>query len=258
VTVPGPLAGFSVVVTRSSEQAGSLRALLESLGAHVVELAAVTTVQPSDGGVKLRDALQELHHYDWLVFTSVNAATRALDHVRTQQHIATGHVLPAIAVVGPATARAVEDLGFTVSLMPAVHLAEELVAAFPSGRGRVLFPRAAEGRDVVVDGLRDKGYTVDVVEAYRTVAAAAPDPATIAAANAAHAVTFTSSSTVQRYLEFVGSLTGLFVPDVVVCIGPVTADTAIAAGLAVTQVADPHTIEGLAAAVCAALVRRRP
>ena len=43
------------------------------------------------------------------------------------------------------------------------------------------------------------------------------------------------------------------VPPVVVCIGPVTAATARDAGLPVTTVADPHTVDGLLAALVAAL-----
>jgi uroporphyrinogen-III synthase len=35
------------------------------------------------------------------------------------------------------------------------------------------------------------------------------------------------------------------VPPVVACIGPITADTARAAGLTVSVVATPHTIDGL-------------
>jgi uroporphyrinogen-III synthase len=58
----------------------------------------------------------------------------------------------------------------------------------------------------------------------------------------ADAVCFTSSSTVTG---FVSSLGVSAAPPVVVCIGPVTAETAAAAGLAVTAVASSHTIDGL-------------
>jgi uroporphyrinogen-III synthase len=100
---------------------------------------------------------------------------------------------------------------------------------------------------VVADGLRAAGWGVEVVEAYRTVPAAlAPDVLT--AARAADAITFTASSTVRAYLEAAGADA---VPPVVVCIGPVTAATARDAGLAVTAVADPHTVDGLLAALVA-------
>jgi uroporphyrinogen III methyltransferase/synthase len=61
-------------------------------------------------------------------------------------------------------------------------------------------------------------------------------------------VTFTSSSTVERYLEAFGASA---VPPVVACIGPVTAATARQRGLHVAVEADVHTIDGLLEALVA-------
>ncbi|MCB1013903.1 MAG: uroporphyrinogen-III synthase, partial [Acidimicrobiales bacterium] len=125
-----------------------------------------------------------------------------------------------------------------------------LLAAFPAppaGGGRVLLPRAAVARDVLPDGLRAAGWQVDVVEAYRTVTAS-PTAREREAAATADVITFTASSTVERYLEVKGDDP---VPPVVACIGPVTADTARAHGLTVDVVADEHTIPGLVAALVA-------
>ena len=69
-----------------------------------------------------------------------------------------------------------------------------------------------------------------------------PPPEALAAAATAHAVTFTSSSTVTNYLAVAGDVP---VPPVVACIGPITAETARDAGLTVNVVATPHTIDGL-------------
>ena len=62
----------------------------------------------------------------------------------------------------------------------------------------------------------------------------------------ADAVTFTSSSTVAGYLELAGARR---LPPVVACIGPVTACTAMKAGLKVDVVASVHTVEGLVQAL---------
>ena len=121
--------------------------------------------------------------------------------------------------------------------------------AFPSGTGRVLLPRAAVARDVLPESLRAKGWRVDVVEAYRTEPAQ-PSAAAMAEAGKADAITFTSSSTVTNYLQAVGLDA---VPPVVACIGPVTAETARAAGLQVDVVAEDHTIDGLVSALVTAL-----
>src|SRR5205807_9642355 len=116
-----------------------------------------------------------------------------------------------------------------------------LVEAFPPGQGRVLLPRAAVARDVLVEGLAAKGWGVNVVSAYRT-RPAEPSASALAEAGKADAITFTSSSTVTNFLQVAGLDA---VPPVVACIGPVTAATARAAGLTVDVVAAEHTIDGL-------------
>jgi uroporphyrinogen-III synthase len=72
----------------------------------------------------------------------------------------------------------------------------------------------------------------------------------VARAAAADAVAFTSSSTVERTVDLLG-VDGI--PPIVVSIGPVTSGAVRAAGLHVTTEADPHTLDGLAAALTDAL-----
>src|SRR5439155_1481292 len=88
-----------------------------------------------------------------------------------------------------------------------------------------LLPRAAVARGVLPDGLGEKGWTVDVVEAYRADTVV-PDHRLLEAARAADAITFTSSSTVTNYLAAAGADT---VPPLVACIGPITAANRFAA-----------------------------
>nr|MBA3655057.1 uroporphyrinogen-III synthase [Actinomycetota bacterium] len=154
-----------------------------------------------------------------------------------------------VAAVGPATAEALRERGIAVDLVPGEAVAEALVAEFPDGPGRVLLPQAAGARSVLADGLTEKNWDVDVVVVYETVALELTDEQR-ADASRADAVAFTSSSTVTNYLAAGGP-----VPGVVACIGPVTAATAHGRGLAVTAVADPHTVAGLVDALVTALPR---
>ena len=85
-----------------------------------------------------------------------------------------------------------------------------------------------------------------------------PDPRTSARVRAGEvdALTFTSSSTVTNFVDLVGAL-----PDprrCVVSIGPVTSAHRPRAGLRVDAEADQHTIDGLVAALLAALALRVP
>jgi uroporphyrinogen III methyltransferase/synthase len=230
-----PLFGVRVVVTRAREQASELSARLRDLGALPIEVPAIQIAEPADDGAGLRAALASLASYDWVVFTSVNTVERVLREVQDARRFGPAR----IAAIGPGTADALRGRSLMADLVPERFVGEALVEAFPTGSGRVLLPRAAVARDVVPDGLRAKGWQVDVVEAYRTVPA--PSPASVPEADA---ITFTSSSTVTNFLAL-----GLPVPAVVACIGPVTAQTAEEHGLKVDVVADEHTIEGLVSAL---------
>jgi len=262
-----PLFGRKVVVTRprpqppargaaraqppapgaARAQASNLVERLAALGAEVVELPTIEIVDPADGGDALRAAAGRLATYDWVIFASVNAVDRLFRCVRDARAFGFAR----IAAIGPGTAAALADRGVAADLRPDTAVAEALVESFPypSGAGRVLLPQAAGARPVLARGVRAKGWLVDVVEAYRTVAAR-PTVDDLAAATRADAIAFTSSSTVTSWLGVAGVDA---LPPVVVCIGPVTAETAAEHRVPVTVVATEHTVDGLVAALVATL-----
>ncbi len=250
-----PLTGTAVVVTRTRAQASSLVDRLTGEGATVVELPVIAIEDPADGGRALRRAASRAAagDYDWLVFTSTNAASRFLAALGDRPVLASSQW----AAVGPGTAATLRGRGHAPDLIPATSVAEALGDAFPEAPARtegdpvprVLFPRAETVSGVLASGLRAKGWAVDEVVAYRTVAGT-PDPGALDAAGRADAIAFTSSSTVAHTV----SLLGLdHVPSVVASIGPVTSASAVAAGLSVTVEAVDHTIDGLVAAILDAL-----
>jgi len=113
---------------------------------------------------------------------------------------------------------------------------------------RVLVPRAAEGRDELLDGLRALGVALDAPVAYRTVAvsadrlrAAAPADlgvAAIALCSPSAAVALVAAwpaSTLNR--------------AAIVCLGETTAAAARAAGLHVRAVAARTSMADLVAAI---------
>ncbi len=249
-----PIAGRGVVVTRSRSQSSELVERLTGLGAAVVELPVIAIEDPLDGGAALAVATDRLvaGHYEWVAFTSANAVTRLFG-------VLDGRTLPAgvhWAVVGPGTERALARGGFRADAVPDSALAEglvDLVGEPTSERRGVLFARAETVSGVLAAGLRARGWTVDEVVAYRTVAGH-PDAAAVDAAGRCTAIAFTSSSTVNRTIEVLGVER---IPPVVVSIGPVTSGAARAAGLEVSAEADPHTIDGVIDALVAALADHR-
>ena len=230
-----PLFGRTVVVTRARAQSSSLLARLRELGADTVEIPAIRIDEPADGGAALRAAVDGLAAYDWVIVTSPNGARRLLAACRDARSFGSAKV----AAIGPGTADALAEANVVADLLPDRFVAEGLLEVFPEGPGRVLIPRAAEARDVLPEGLRERGWDVDVVEAYRTVQGR-PSDADLARAASADIVTFTSSSTVRNFLAVCDT-----VPPTVACIGPITAETAREHGLTVDVEAETHTIDGL-------------
>jgi uroporphyrinogen III methyltransferase/synthase len=245
-----PLFGRRVVVTRTRQQASQLAAALREVGAEPVEVPVIEVADPLDGGAALREAAARLADFDWVVLTSPNGAQRLLAAVAATGGDARSFGTARLAVIGPGTAQALAAGGLRPDLLPERFVAESLLDAFPdppAEGGRVLLARAEVARDVLPDGLRARGWAVDVVDAYRTVAAVLTDEQETAL-RSADVVTFTSSSTVERLLELVGSDA---IPSVVACIGPVTAATAREHGLDVDVEAPVHTIAGLVEALVA-------
>ena len=138
-----------------------------------------------------------------------------------------------VAAIGPGTARALAKHGIAADIVPERFVAEALVEALAGveveGK-RVLVARAAEARDVLPDALRERGAEVDVVALYETVREE-PGADAVEAAQSADYVTFTSSSTVTNLTAALGDRFPTAAR--IVSIGPVTSDTARAAGLSV-------------------------
>ena len=130
----GPLAGRTVVVTRSGRSAAGLVGALEGAGAATVELPLTHQVDPSDGGAALRAAAAGVRGNRWVVLSSVNAVERLMAQLRDAR--ALGDVQ--VAAVGPATADALRRAGVEPDLVPARHSAQGLVDEFPApgGSGR--------------------------------------------------------------------------------------------------------------------------
>src|SRR5262249_32817266 len=141
----------------------------DALGAEVIELPAIT-IEPLDF------ELPDLGAYRWLVFTSANGVDAFFDRglaATGRDARALGSVQ--IAAIGPGTAAARAGRGLRADLVPERLAAGSWRDAFPAGAGRVLLARAETARDVLPEGLAQKGYDVDVLAVYRTVQAA-PDP----------------------------------------------------------------------------------
>jgi uroporphyrinogen III methyltransferase/synthase len=242
-----PLFGTRVVVTRARAQASGLAATLQALGAEVVELPAIRIVPRLDSA-EVRDAVGAIHSYALVCLTSPNGVRLLFDALRDAGLDARALANATVAAIGPGTAAALAERGIRADVVPERSIAESLVeslAEFDVAGRPALVARAAEARDVLPDALRERGAEVDVVALYETVAEE-PDPEAVEAARSADYLTFTSSSTVRNLARALGG----DLPNArVVSIGPVTSESARAAGLEVHVEARRHDPEGLVEAL---------
>jgi uroporphyrinogen-III synthase len=250
-----PLAGYRVLVTRAQHQASQLATQLQAAGAETISIPTIEIVPPQDWG-PLDLALLNIKDFDWLVLTSANAVQSL------QQRMEILHLSPQdfadvkIAVIGPATAHAAEDIALRITLMPSEAVAEKLAEILRPhvADKNVLLSQARVARDVLALELQRAGAKLTVVEAYQNVVPAeSADLLRAAFVNASHrphAIVFTSSSTAQNFFQLIQQ-SGLTLPSgtVLASIGPVTSQTLREHGFAPDIEAEEHNIPGLVKAL---------
>ncbi len=247
-----PLHGLRILVTRTRDQAGKLSAALRASGAEPVECPLIETVPPADW-TPLDAAIERLPTFDWVVFTSANGVEAFWGRLELAELDARALAGCRIAAIGPATAAALAARGLRADWVPDEHVAEAVAEGIGEVRGlRVLLARAEKARPVLAERLSEAGAIVEEVTAYRTVR-----PAGLGAdlrerlGEGVDVVTFTSSSTVQHFVEALGAGEAAQALDGVsiACIGPITAETARRYSLTPSCVATEYTIDGLVQAL---------
>jgi len=248
-------------VSRAKKQAGALSSTLKQMGCEVIEIPFIEIRKPSSYK-PLDTALQSLADYGWLILTSANGVEAMFARMakRKVDKAALAHLK--IAAIGPATKKAIESHELTVTATPKEYVAESVVNLLQTrvkGK-RVLLVRAKVARDVIPRELRKAGATVDVVEAYETVAPKSSERrlrAVLKSKRKPHAITFTSSSTVKNFVGLIGlrsARAALKKPAPnhgvhTASIGPVTSATLREFGLPVDIEAKRFDIPGLVKAI---------
>jgi len=258
-----PLLGKAVLVTRPRHQAADLIKALEELGATPIEFSTIKIVPPESYDeldraiIKLATSHEpRAMSYDWLIFTSVNGVTFFFDRLAALGFDKGNLRGVKLAAIGPSTARKLTDLGLKVDDLPFEYRAEAVIEGLVRmgvKGARVLIPRAEVAREILPQKLAQAGAQVEVVTAYRTV----PDNSSLDRLEEMFKegkidiITFTSSSTVRNFLDLLKkeNLPKILKKTKVVCIGPVTAETAKELGLRVDAVAEEYTIAGLVKAI---------
>jgi len=234
------LYGWTVLVPRTKDQAGEMSEKLVGHGALPVEVPTIA-VEPPRSPAQMERAVKGLvdGRFQWVVFTSTNAVRAVWEKFNEFGLDARAFSGVKIACVGQATADRVRAFGINPELVPSGEQSSlGLLDEFPpyddvfDPVNRVLLPRADIATETLAEGLRERGWEIEDVTAYRTVRAAPPPASTreMIKTGGFDAVCFTSSSTVRNLVGIAGKP---HARTIVACIGPKTAETAAEFGLRV-------------------------
>ncbi len=239
-----PLAGQSVLLTRSAEDCVRWARELEAADATAVILPCIRC-EPLDAEEVRERIAVELPRTDWLVFTSKRGveAFAALhdassDNARLPAQVkvaAVGAVTADAAVVRFGHADLVSEQGTAASL------AQALEARLTEPGARLLIAVAENAGRTLEDVLEPAGAICTRLDVYRTVPAREIEPKHALSALGANNIFLASPSAVTGLTNQVE----LDRPAAVFTIGPATYEAAEAAGLTVTGQARRPSIEGL-------------
>lgn len=240
-----PAAPRPVLVTRPAGRGEHLVHLLAQAGLHA-EHVPLTHLVPTRSA-ELETARAELAAgvFTHLVVTSRTAAECLADDGATPVPEGTE-----VVAVGEGTAAALARVGIRATRV-ADGSGAALVAAMPPAApgAAVLFPASAAAARTVPEGLRDKGYRVREVEAYRPAPLEAPPAVSAGLPSGRYAAIVLTSPMIARHAAELG----VHPSTAIVTIGEPTSAAARTAGLApACQAAEPSD-EALVAAVRAAL-----
>lgn len=152
-----PLQGANIVVTRPEGRGESLCRRIAAAGGNALFFPAIA-IQP------LRPAVIPDLPPDWVIFSSPSAVEHG---VAVLNRLQPGR--SRIAAIGSGTASSLHEAGWQADEIPDRHESEGLLdlAAFQNLRGQhIWIVRGRGGREVLADGLRDRGAQVHFVEVY--------------------------------------------------------------------------------------------
>jgi uroporphyrinogen III methyltransferase/synthase len=254
------LSGKRVLVTRSADQAEELAALVRRAGGAPVLFPTIRLVPTDDSGPLDRE-IGRLTSFDWILFTSANAARFFCDRAE-RLGISSWPAGVRAASVGPGTTRELAFRGVRVRLTAEAHTGEGLFREL-KGKGvagkRFLLPRAEEGREILRELLAREGGEVVAVVAYRNGLAERDDAAAEEiVAQPPDVCTFASPSAFRNLFALLGEEKAreMLGKSRIAVIGPVTARAVEKRDFRVDIVPETYTLKGMVDAVAAYFARR--
>ena len=240
-----------VLITRSRKQSQSFAKALAEVGFTPIFFPTIQ-IRPLEDLSALEKAIAEIEKYDWLIFSSTNAVEVFFNRFPSpfgRWGRGEGNAAK-IAAIGSKTEASLRSRGVDVDFVPEKYVGESLLAGLVDLRGKwILLPRAKVAREIVPREIAKAGGIVHEIAVYETVQAEIDEEGLSAFRAGVDAVTFTSPSTVNNFVDLTkkAGLAPLHLPNnpLFACIGPVTEKAARKVGFSPIVVAEEYTTDGL-------------
>jgi uroporphyrinogen-III synthase len=225
------LEGKVIAVTRPINRSEEAATIIEAEGG--VPLLAPTLELQMTHTDSLKELCKTADMLDWLIFTSPSSLDSLFKfcpdfNVRLNPDCM-------VAVIGPRTARALEEYGLPIDILPDNYTAEgllEVMKDYPLEGKIIGIPRTFSARDVLPQGLRKMGAQILLAEAYTSTIPQDKKPALNLIESLingeVYAITFTSPLTVHNLIDIAGEKKEILIEIlkdsavIVVSIGPIT------------------------------------
>lgn len=159
-----------ILITRPEHQAHTLAAMIKAAAGEVI-LFPTIAIEPVADRSSLLQTLSQLDQYDIVIFISANAVNYSSDILR--KFWAKFANKPLLAAIGPATAKALTQLGMPVTITPNHTYNSEALLALAelqnSTNKKILIVTGADGNDVLAKTLCQRGAQVTTAIAYQRV-----------------------------------------------------------------------------------------
>jgi uroporphyrinogen III methyltransferase/synthase len=248
-----PLFGKTVLITRDARGNRALAERISELGGQPIPLDAIAVVDLTDTP-ESKAIVPKIKQFDWVIFTSGHGIACTIDLLRKQNCDLRAFGSCQIVCIGEETARRLNDFGLRADFVPSEYvsnvLADEL-AHYTNLKGKkILLLRSAIAPEDLPDRLKSHGALVEQIHVYTVQPtdrqiSADQDIIKLIQSSQVDWITFTSSSTVQSFLNRIGADILRQNRVKIASIGPITSRRLQENGLKIAVEARPHTTEGL-------------
>jgi uroporphyrinogen III methyltransferase/synthase len=234
-----PLGKTRILITRPRNRMSSFAQKLEHLGAEVIQMPCIQTIPLLPN--PLETELEQIHRYQWIVFTSAAGAEVFWEQLRQTKTDIRSLQSIHFAAIGPATKESIESHGIIVDYMPSVYTSSALANGLLEQldlSDRILLPRSSIGTQEITQIWDNHHISYTDCPIYDTVY---PNQNEIPVFDFDYAA-FTSASTVEGFVKAMKTMD--FTAVHAVCIGEQTAKTARQYGMK-TTVSEHATIDSM-------------